>query len=297
MTEPYLAGIDCGFSRLTESTGLLWLTPSAHRDGRCSFDFISRNAFYERGKLFDLLVVDGPLLPGMYPEYELSLERRLCERLFVKGEFRTRCKPGESHYGHGLALRRSGGDALSQFAGRVREHLPIPKVAGAKNIVESFPNAVMGLLLEPTVFDALPGVSRQKFDELYDYAIAPAVRLFERFKPYVGRWSEHPTFWGRIASATRRDHEERAALVCGLMAMCIHEGRYVAVGEPRGGYLFLPPFALWHPWAVRALQANIRLLLAEEPEAAIEVWSDGVCQTLHAAHSELQLKRVEAARE
>ncbi len=53
--------------------------------------------------------------------------------------------------------------------------------------------------------------------------------------------------------AVEHDHDRRAALVCLLTAGLAKAGRASAVGEPEGGWLWLPPLALWAPWAGAAL--------------------------------------------
>jgi hypothetical protein len=46
-------------------------------------------------------------------------------------------------------------------------------------------------------------------------------------------------------------------------------GRYVAVGEPKGGYLFMPPWSEWADWAKR------EIIRQRELRPALEVWVDG----------------------
>jgi hypothetical protein len=67
-----------------------------------------------------------------------------------------------------------------------------------------------------------------------------------------------------------RDHEERAALVCLATAASVAAGRYTAVGEPIGGYFFLPPWPLWAEWSRREIDKQRRL------DAQISIWIDGV---------------------
>ncbi len=61
-------------------------------------------------------------------------------------------------------------------------------------------------------------------------------------------------------------------MVCVLTGWGVLRGRYCAVGEPRGGYMFLPPWELWAGWARAALRRNLtdpRLL------TDVECWLDG----------------------
>lgn len=66
-----------------------------------------------------------------------------------------------------------------------------------------------------------------------------------------------------------RDHEERAALVCLATAASVAAGRYTAVGDPIGGYFFLPPWSLWADWARKETDKQRHL------DAQISGWIDG----------------------
>jgi hypothetical protein len=70
----------------------------------------------------------------------------------------------------------------------------------------------------------------------------------------------------RCRSATQRD--QRAALVCLLTAAAVAVGRYTAVGDPVGGYFFLPPWSRWANWAQDGVERLRR-------ELEVEVWIDG----------------------
>ena len=60
--------------------------------------------------------------------------------------------------------------------------------------------------------------------------------------------------------------------VCLLTAAAVWAGKYVAIGEPHGGFVFLPPWQLWQPWAGIALhEARSSPRLARQ----VEVWIDG----------------------
>lgn len=93
---------------------------------------------------------------------------------------------------------------------------------------------------------------------------------WERLKGIV-QW-ERPVFWERVVH--NKQHDERAAIVCALTAICVLRGRYTAVGETSGGYFFLPPWPLWAPWAREALALNRR---DRRLPAAVDVWLDGRC--------------------
>jgi hypothetical protein len=58
--------------------------------------------------------------------------------------------------------------------------------------------------------------------------------------------------WQRLRSET--DHELRAALVCLLTAALAEKGTATIIGETEGGWFWLPPWSLWHPWAKEGLE-------------------------------------------
>jgi hypothetical protein len=119
----------------------------------------------------------------------------------------------------------------------------LPRVCAEANIVEAFPNAFLGVVLPEEDFVPPPTIKpRGKFDWLYD------------------RWRSRGLFRTIVAAAqlpeeiaTRcedeADHDLRAALVCLLTAAFAAIDDYTTVGTETDGYFFLPPAALWAPWA------------------------------------------------
>lgn len=118
-----------------------------------------------------------------------------------------------------------------------------PTVYPAHNIVEAFPNAFLGVCLDDAAYSAMPKLRRgRKFDWVYD------------------TWARHGKFASALVTAgipaslvsnfeNERDHERRASLVCLLTAAFALRGQAVIVGEPVGGWFFLPPIELWSSWA------------------------------------------------
>jgi len=141
-----------------------------------------------------------------------------------------------------------------------------PLVLSPRNMVEAFPNAFLGVCVSAEQYIGMPNLRRgQKFDWLYNewcqtggfrlLARELASALPESFASYCER---------------NRDHEERAALVCLATAASAATGRYTAVGEPAGGYFFLPPWPLWADWA------RTELVTQRRKDRSISVWIDGV---------------------
>jgi hypothetical protein len=145
------------------------------------------------------------------------------------------------------------------------QHAPFPRVFGGLNIIEAFPNAFLGVSLSAEVFDVAPARGR-KFDWLYEHWLRqkrPA-QLQDSL-----RW-DRPQFWRQVEG--NGHHDERAALICALTGICAAQGSYVAVGEPVGGYFFLPPWSLWSLWARKAVDAS---RMDRRLPSSIDVWIDG----------------------
>jgi len=83
---------------------------------------------------------------------------------------------------------------------------------------------------------------------------------------------EEPQFWAAVANNAQ--HDEQAALICALTALCVWRGNYTAVGDPLGGYFFLPPWELWQQWAKDALHENRR---DRRLQTNALVWINGHC--------------------
>ena len=149
----------------------------------------------------------------------------------------VRCKPGLSHFGTGLELRGATATACTQFS---------PFLDCGGHIVEAFPNAFLAVLLPEERFPA-PKLKRgQRFDWLYDEALSAGRLESKHLKLDLS-----DEVWRRLRK--EKNHELRAALICLLTAAFAAKGTATLIGEPTGGWFWLPPCSLWGPWAKRAL--------------------------------------------
>jgi len=259
-----LIGLDIGFSAKKRSTGVARLSGGILTLGRSTRDWESRRAILGAAPAA-VAAMDGPLLPGW------DNRRRKCESMLARGLFSRRCKPGFSHIPRmGLPFREAGRQTAEHLASLVCGqdlNRPFPHAWPAKNMVEAFPNAFLGVLISETRFAARSKLSRRKkFDWLYETCRDEG--CFQTVANHVGR-KKLPGLLE--AMATNRDHEERAALVCLLTAATVAAGKYTAVGDPHGGYIFLPSMRLWAPWA------RLELVRQYERLEGAEVWIDGKC--------------------
>jgi predicted RNase H-like nuclease len=259
-----VGGVDVGLTFLAKTSGVCRTGPSGHHVACTYCDRESRLEELGRGEL-SVLAVDAPIVPG-----RLHYDVRSCEKVFVWGAFQRRCKPGESHVpGSGQALRRAGFEtthSLASAAPRRELCRDFPRVVSSSNIVEAFPNAFLGVALDEETFSKAPKRG-EKFDWLY--TCWRVQRQHEAIQAMVD-WPR-PEFWDAIS--TNAQHDQRAALVCALTALCVARGRYVAVGDERGGYFFLPPWPLWQPWARQCFDANRN---DRRLAGSVTVWIDGV---------------------
>jgi hypothetical protein len=137
-------GIDVGFSKTRQTTGIACLEGDHLSLGRAGTAWESRKATIPHGFQPSVIAIDGPLLPQGAP-HDI---RRHVESVSIRTPFHNRCRPGLSHHGVGLELRQASGDACTQF-GRILA----PPVLGNSGtvcrkgpIVEAFPNAFLGVL-------------------------------------------------------------------------------------------------------------------------------------------------------
>jgi hypothetical protein len=133
-------------------------------------------------------------------------------------------------------------------------------------MIEAFPNAFLGVLLEDAVYPERFNLKRgYKFKWLLD-----ACREQGVLKRLLLHLECQNVEFGRALSDNDQ-HDEQAALICALTALCVQQGKYVAVGSLTDGYFFLPPVAFWAAWAKRTFSDNRTRI----DEQTCEVWING----------------------
>lgn len=170
---------------------------------------------------------------------------RACEAVFIRSPFWNRCKPGSSHHGPAMDLRRASVAAIADIAGLLADRgLPHgPEIRPGMPLVEAFPNTFLGVLLPAQAYSAKRVRRRKKFDWLYERALETGA--IERVLTTLG-WA-HGGGLSQFENET--NHEKRAALICLLTAGVAHAGRATVVGDKAGGWFWLPPLDLWADWA------------------------------------------------
>ncbi len=264
MDAMQLIGLDVGFSAKKATSAVASLAGATIRVGRATAIAASRNRLLGDISVANMVAIDAPLISAD------DKRIRSCERLFARGQFQRRCKAGFSHVsGTGLELRKAGLESATQLASLTSispTATPVPLVLAPRNIIEAFPNAFLGVCVSAERYAAMPTLRRgHKFDWLYgEWCRAGSFRLLiEELASVL------PELY-RSQCENNRDHEERAALVCLATAASVAAGRYTAVGDPMGGYFFLPPWPLWADWSRRELDKQRHV------DVQISVWIDGV---------------------
>nr|WP_210333343.1 DUF429 domain-containing protein [Ensifer sp. ENS01] len=242
-----MLGIDVGFSRSRPTTGIAWSANGTFGAEKTHTDWERRRQHLPAATTFSVVAIDGPLVPAGSPDALV----RTCEQLLARGAFQKRCKPGSSHFGTGLQLKRAALETANQI-----RHLASAPVLGQAvfpdvAIVEAFPNAFLGVMLDDVAFDEGRIARGKKFDRMYERAANSG--RFSILMSHLG-WNA-PDLLRTIE--LERDHEKRAAFICLLTAACAATGNAEIVGDPVSGWIWLPPQALWAGWATIALERNV----------------------------------------
>lgn len=253
--EISLLGIDVGFSKSRPTTGIAWSKNSEFGAARTHSDWQRRSQHIPASTQFSVIAIDGPIVP-IGTDDSLT---RLCERLFIRGAFQKRCKPGLSNHGYGKDLRHAAANTAEQLL-----HLAEPygnlKNAIRKDtfIIEAFPNAFLGVLLPEARFDLEMPRKRKKFDWLYDHAVDSGVLKSVFMK--IG-WQNSELMQAVLEET---DHEKRAAWICLLTAACAATGQTEVIGDEEGGWFWLPPLDMWAAWARQAIESSITRIASSD---------------------------------
>jgi len=246
-----VAGLDIGFSTTRRSAGI-GLFDGENVELRNCFGVDACRSLLQLGK-YDIIAIDGPIVPM---DHDVNKSRSV-ERLFCRGIFQKRCKPGMSHFPTtGMRLREEAGKAadllIDALHDRPDSSFPLVR-KGA--IIEAFPNAFLGVCLEDETYVSMPRLRRgQKFDWLYEQW--KSRRLVEKLP---GLTAEERHLFQTTFDRTGH-HEHRAALICVLTGLLTIRGCFTAIGDVQGGWFFLPSWPSWERWAQVATLLGIHAL-------------------------------------
>ena len=167
--------------------------------------------------------------------------------MLTRGVGRLIGKPGQSSTPVGRLLN----EHANACVGAVLERCSVATAAHpvrirSEAVVEAFPSAFLGVMLrDPAGVHATRG---DRSDTFYRHLSREGAlsTLVEHLLP------------GRTPAMSLHDvtdHDERAAVVCGLTALCVAAGKFIAVGD-EDGWIILPPVGFTQPWARSILERN-----------------------------------------
>jgi hypothetical protein len=157
-------------------------------------------------------------------------------------------KPGQSNSHNGIKLN----DQANLAARVVQSEVQIGKSRhkakiADKAVVEAFPTTFLGLMIEEPqkiqgkgalsdiFFEAL--TANGKLEKLIGF-LSPDQKLIQKFDNIT-------------------NHDERAALVCAITALCVARKKYCAVGGGDNGWIILPPKKFIRGQYLRVLKLNL----------------------------------------
>lgn len=267
MTE-YYVGIDVGYDKRRNSTGLCLLTMAGTRlNWTCcntgTEDTVRRRDLKKliaRDIHISGVGIDGPIVPDL----KRINRYRAADSLLYRGRFHSRCKPGSTKLKEGQCLHHHA-SSLAELVIDLhnKEYLALAESRHSNPvhqycIVETFPNAFLAFLLGEVDFPTFKIERGEKSDVYWNIAVR---------KGYLKKLIEH--LIPRCCFDNQRlevitDHDHRAAFVCALAAMCVAKNKYVAAGDDIDGDFIMPPCEVWgfnatsqSPWAETALRENV----------------------------------------
>ncbi len=193
------------------------------------------------------VAIDGPLRSG----FNLIERYRSAERILSRGNLAKQIgKPGQSSSPNGKKLNEQ-----ANLAAQAVRHLCCVQDANhdqkidEKAIVEAFPTSFLGVMV-PWPDRLSTGARSDRYFAHLDGYLGPQRSLSQLIENLIG-----PKKWGKhIHSLT--NHDDRAAFVCAITALCIACGEYTAVGDSEDGWIILPPKWAFEHWAWRAIHHN-----------------------------------------
>jgi hypothetical protein len=259
-----LLGISPGGSLSDRTTGVSRSGGAGFRAAQTYADRHSRRSALGYNGQYATIAIGAPILPHGVLHYE----ERSCEKVFGWMPFTKRCRSRRTDIElHGMVTRRAGCDTAIQWANETADgsRVAFPRMHSRASLVEAFPSGFMGVMLPDDAFDEESGAE-------------PLFMRLHRQCTRRGIWADLQEVldWSdgdlSAALATRTAQEELEAMICLFTAAAVWRGRYVAVGDAKTGFFFLPPWDLWQPWAKEALREH---RASKRLPHELQVWIDG----------------------
>lgn len=254
-----VVGIDVGCSPARRSSGICRLDWSASTISWEIARFRAVEPERERtiaqvagGRQISAAAFDGPIRRG----FDIIGRYRTAERMLTRRLRPLIGKPGQSSAPVGKLLNEHANACarhlVASCAVEDAQHaVPIDQ----KALVEAFPSSFLGMMIDDPI--RLAARRGDRSDTFFQHLASNGGfdALLERLLP--GRTLTRDPM-------TVTNHDDRAALVCALTALCVAADQFVAVGDG-DGWIILPPRELIQPTQWDLLAANA----SEEPSSAL----------------------------
>jgi hypothetical protein len=249
--EGAVGGVDIGWSpvrrtsaaaRLTWDANEISLSVQRFRAIESERDSVLKAVF---DRPLRAVAFDGPLTTGLLP----TDRYRFAERMLTSGFQPLIGKPGQSSSPNGKRLNKHASDcALSQITRHIVSVATHSHNIHHLAVVEAFPTSFLGVMVTDPKGHKTKRIKTSDvfFQLLTDDGTLN--RLLVELLPGRMRCFE-------FSSVT--DHDERAALICAITALCVAANDYTAVGD-HDGWIILPPFLFIQSWALPLFEANAR---------------------------------------
>jgi hypothetical protein len=189
------------------------------------------------------IALDGPLKTGL-----TSIKGyRHAERMLTAKFQPLIGKPGQSNSPNGQKLHKHANDCAldlvrtKQIADAFHEH----KIH-QRAVVEAFPTSFLGLMVEEP--HGLKNRGKKTSDVFFEILVSDYT---------LGHLLGHllPGKEVRFALSEIRNHDDRAALICAITALCVAANDYTALGD-NDGWIILPPYQFVRSWALAIIESN-----------------------------------------
>jgi hypothetical protein len=185
---------------------------------------------------------DGPLTTGIMP----VTRYRFAERMLTAGFQPWIGKPGQSNAPNGIKLNEyASRAALALIAMRALAESKHAHNVHFLAVVEAFPTSFLGLLLHQPL--GIRGSRKKHSDSFFEVLAEDGTlaSLLNRLLP------------NRSIPDIRqiKNHDDRAAFICAVTALCVAANDYTAVGD-HDGWIILPPLSFVQPWALSLFETN-----------------------------------------
>ena len=187
---------------------------------------------------------DGPLRAG----FEIIGQYRVADRLLTKRLQKKIGKPGQSNAPVGIRLNAAANVCVKIVLANGQISPSAHAVAiDTKAVVEAFPTAFLGVMLrDPTTIAA----ARKNRSDLFFQSLVASGSL-QLLMTYL-----LPDRFLTMSLEAVTNHDDRAALICAITALCVAAGDFSAVGDS-DGWIILPPRLFTRSWARADLEANV----------------------------------------